>query len=153
MTLAGRLVGARTGPGTLSVNTASMFVPFEDIDAKFFEALLNSQFANAWYKLRDVNRDVRLNILANLPIVRDEKKWREIAEVGNRISKMRDFQHRYLDSCNIRNEDEVLASRFPKNWAAMLELKRVLDSKVFELYDLSPRQRSAVTALSDARVF
>ena len=130
-----------------------MFVPYEASNVGFFESLLNSQFANAWYKLRDMNPSVMLNVLAELPVVSDEVKWKRITRIGKEIAKIRRFQHRYLASCAIVKEKDFLSARFPKSWKTMVRLERSLNSKVFDMYGLTRQQRAAVTKLSDVRVF
>ena len=153
MTLANRLVAAVGGPGSLSVNTASMFIPQSDDNVDFFEALFNSQLVNAWYKLRDVNRDLRLNIVAQFPIIRDNNRWNQIAAIGRKISTIRRFHHRYLAACNFSNEKVILRDRFPKTWQEMSRLTIELDDEVCDLYKLSTRQRRNVQNLSRARIF
>lgn len=153
VTAATRLVAARGDPGSLAVSTASMFVPFSGSDVSFFVAILNSQLANAWYKLRDVNRSIRLGILAELPVVHDERRWKRIAEIGDEIARLRSFRHRFLASC-IGVEDGLPdPSRFPKTTIRATELWERLDKEVFQLYRLSSAQVTAARGLAAARVF
>jgi hypothetical protein len=153
MTLANRVVAAAAGPGALSVNTASMFIPLAAKHISFFEALFNSQLVNAWYKLRDANRDLRLNIMAQFPIIFDAAHWGRIAAIGKQIGAIRCFHHRYLPACNFNNEHKVLRERFPKSSSKMSALKAVLDEEIFDLYRLSSSQRKAVNKFGLVRIF
>ncbi|HTL66655.1 MAG TPA: N-6 DNA methylase [Lacunisphaera sp.] len=153
MTLARRLVAARSGPQTMGVSTASAFVPRDPRRIGFYEALLNSEFANAWYKLRDVHRCIKLCILTEFPVVDDETRWSRIAELGEELRHIRQTQHRYLPSCSVARESEVFEQKFPKlsQRAGLVQVQ--LDTEVYSLYELSKSQRRVAHQLSQQRVF
>ena len=153
MTLSTRLIAAIAGKGVLPVNTASMFVPEDEPSAHFFEALLNSHLANAWFKIRDSNRDIRLSVLVDLPVAHNRAAWSRIAGIGRQIAAVRRFFHRYLRNCNVRNETATLKRRFGKSVSKMSALLDALNSEVYDLYGMTPTQRSAIHRLSTYRTF
>jgi SAM-dependent methyltransferase len=153
VTLASRLVAAGSGSGTMAVSSASMFMPHDSVHIRFFEALLNSGLANAWYKLRDVNRCIKLSVLAELPIVPDEAKWKRVAEIGRQISEVRQFQHHSLASCSAAKSNNVIEAGLSERRTTISRLQEQLDHEIFDLYKLTSRQRKAIGKFSAARVF
>jgi hypothetical protein len=153
MTHRERLVAAVAGAGVYPVSTASFFAPEDPDSAHFFAALLNSAFANAWYKLHDTSRSIKIHFLRSLPVAHDPKSWRKIADLGQDCGRQRELFHRQLPSCSLRNEGRVLAARFPEVHARLVTLRRTLDEAIFDLYGLSDRRRKVVRRLSAARVF
>lgn len=153
MTLPARLVAALAGEGTLATSAASMFVPREVEHVGFFEALLNSDLANAWYKLREVNRSITLSVLADLPVVFDPAVWKNIRALGRELAEIREYFHRQSQSCTVAQEHEVFSEHFPRMWAKMVRIKNEMDSSIFGLYQLKREQRQIASELSRARVF
>jgi N-6 DNA Methylase len=153
MTHAERIVAALAGPGDYPVSTAAMFVPKEQELADFFEALLNSAFANAWYKMRDISRSIKLSYLRQLPVVYDREAWASIASLAKRCRTIRAYYHRRLSLCTLWNEERTLADRFPTQQARFVRLHREINDRMARLYKLSQEQAVAVDALSAARVF
>ena len=153
MTHADRLVAAVAGPGDYPVSTAAMFVPRDGEFTEFFEALLNSAFANAWYKLRDVNRSIKLSHLHRLPVINDRDAWRRIGALSVRCRAIRSYYHRNLGWCMPRSEKEVLPARFSEQHGRLLEYQRQIDDEIARLFCLSTRQRRVIAELSAKRVF
>jgi hypothetical protein len=153
MTLARRIIAARSGPQTMAVSTASAFVPAEEKYIGFYEALLNSEFANAWYKLRDVHRGIKLCILAEFPMIADKTQWTRITKFGEELRHIRQTQHRYLSSCSVARESEVFGEKFPKLSRRASLVQAQLDTEIYNLYELSTRQRQVARELSTRRVF
>lgn len=153
MTHSQRLLAAVAGPGTLPVSTAALFLPRDSGTAPFFAALLNSALANAWYKLRDVNRAIKIGYLRQLPVPDNPKMWRSIAELAGECAWLRTFFHDRLNSCTLRAEEERLANQFPKQWNRLVRYQRTIDVQVLDLYQITKSQRPYVFRLAAARVF
>jgi hypothetical protein len=153
MTLSTRLMAALGTPGQLATSAALMFVPHDQSQAGFFEALLNSHFANAWFKLREVNRAITLSVLEDLPVVFDAKKWNVLSELGRQMANFREHYHERVGLCTVHEEHEVFSRRFPQPWKEMVVVKENLDSQVFDLYGLTNKERKVVRGLSEARTF
>jgi hypothetical protein len=153
MTHAQRLVAAVAESGEYPVSTAAMFVPQDHATADFFEALLNSAFANAWYKVRDVNRSIKLSYLRRLPVVFDRDAWQRIGVLARRCRTIRSYYHRRLSVCTLWEEQNVLMSRFSRQHYWLVQLQAQIDTEVFRLYGLSPSESRAVLELSAVRVF
>jgi len=149
-THAERLVAAVAAPGSYPVSTASMFVPEDHAAADYFEALLNSSFANAWYKARDVSRSIKLTWLADLPVVFDQAVWRRVARLARQAAAVRSFYHRRLPTCTTR---PAAPTPYPEMDARLAEYQRLLDREIFDLHDFSSHQRRVIGNLSTARVF
>jgi hypothetical protein len=147
------LVAAVAGPGVYPVSTASFFAPEAPSHADFFAALLNSSVANAWYKLHDASRSIKICHLRSLPVMDDATRWQRIGELGQECTRERDLLHRYLSCCGVRNEDRLLAKRFPQAYARLVKLQQAIDEEIFRLYGLSDRRRKVILHLSEARVF
>jgi hypothetical protein len=153
MTHAERLVAAVAGPGDYPVSTAAMFVPREQEFADFFEALLNSTFTNAWYKLRDVNRSIKLAHLQRLPVACDATAWRRIGSLSARcraVCSCRDhcsgLRVMRSDKASLRSESSARHERF-------VAYRRQIDDEILGLLRLTPAQRRVVSELSATRVF
>lgn len=153
MTHRQRLVAGVAGPGTFPVSTASMFLPTWRDGSIFFAALLNSALANAWYKLRDVSRSIKLDYIRDLPVVHDQQAWQLIARLGRTCMNLRATLHRNLHVCTLPNEERTLARRFPGLYANLRECLWEIDHSIFELYCLPKRQRQIVLELAAKRVF
>ena len=153
MTLSTRLIAALSTPGQLAVSAALMFIPNDQSQARFFEVLLNSHFANAWFKLREVNRTITLSVLDHLPVVFNAKKWNILCEMGEQIANLRQYFHERVESCTVREESNVFNRRFPRTWKEMVAVKEELDSQIFDLYDFTNKERRVVKALSESRTF
>jgi hypothetical protein len=152
-TLPERLIAAIAGPNTYPVSTAAMFVPHDESAVGYFEALLNSSFANAWYKARDVTRSIKLLHLEDLPVIYDVDTWRRVALLARRCSTVRAFFHHRLEKCPVGREEVNLSVRFPRKHARLLAYERQIDREIFRLYGLTTRHRCAVLQLSSVRAF
>jgi hypothetical protein len=148
-----RLVAAHAGPGLYPVSTASMFVPTDEDCLDYFEALLNSAFANAWYKVRDISRSVKLLYLRELPVAYDRREWTRIAELARRCRHIREVFHQRMRKCTIWREEDYLPNRFPELHEELVDCQRRINSTIFELYAFSTRHARAILALSRARAF
>lgn len=153
MTHTQRLVAAVAGCGTYPVSTAALFLPNESWHVHFFAALFNSALANAWYKLRDLNRAIKISWLRELPVPYDTIAWRRIERLARQCSRLRMVMHRYSESCRMREEGDVLARRFPQCMKRMAGCLAQIDDEVFDLYGLSRDQRSVALRVRAARVF
>jgi hypothetical protein len=153
MTHRRRLIAAVAGARTYPVSTASMFVPHHPRSTHFFAGLLNSALANAWYKLHDVSRSIKLDLLRNFPVVRNEKVWERISKLALACANFRRQLHRRLRTCAVPMEKQILGARFPGLYRRLRDCEREIDREVFELYGLSRAQRKAVAELAAARVF
>jgi hypothetical protein len=153
MTHRERLVAASTGSGTCAVSTAMMFFPREENYCDFFAALLNSQLANAWYKLRDVSRSIKLTYLRELPVPFDLNSWKDISSLARECHLMRTEFHRKVRLCTVNNEKQFMMKTFGNKFKAFLECRNEIETKVFDLYGLSRSRRTAVYNFSDTRVF
>jgi hypothetical protein len=153
MTHRQRLVAGVAGPRTYPVSTASMFLPDVPHATHFFAALLNSALANAWYKLRDVSRSIKLACLRDFPVVCEQRAWERISVLACACAGLRATFHRRLPVCTVRSEHELLAQRFPLLYRRVRECQWEIDREVFELYDVPRAQRQVVLKLAAARVF
>jgi Eco57I restriction-modification methylase len=153
MTHGKRLVSALAGPGTLPVSTAGLFVPKDRKHSRFFVALLNSAVVNAWYKLRDLNRAIKIGYLRSLPVPEDTKVWETIGLLAEACTDIRMFFHRHCSLCAIRNEGEWLSQRFPKEWFRLVEHQGEIDRKLLDLYGIPMTSRPAVMDLGTRRSF
>ena len=113
-----------------------MFFPHDEGYRDFFVAILNSQLANAWYKLRDVSRSIKLNHLREFPVPFDVQYWKRICELARACRDMRSEFHKKLSRCSVNGEDEFLRKRFGDEFSAFAESRNRIDAAVFELYDL-----------------
>jgi hypothetical protein len=153
MTHRQRLVAAVAGPGTLAVSTAGFFLPANSGDSLFFAALLNSALANAWYKVRDLNRAIKISYLRQLPVREHPKTWRSISVLAMECVSLRTFFHKRMNSCTLKEEASRLSVRFPEEWCRLVEHQREIDQKIFELYEISKARREAILRLTATRVF
>jgi len=153
MTHRQRLVAAVSGRGTHPVSTAALFLPNDPRYVHFFAALFNSALANAWYKLRDLNRAIKISYLRQLPVPCDARKWQRIDRVARRCARLRAFLHGRLESCTLRDEHETLVERFPKWMERLGKYQEQIDVEVFELYKISKARRSVARRVGAARVF
>jgi hypothetical protein len=153
MTHRQRLVAAVAGPGSYPVSTASMFVPETRDAAYFFSALLNSALANAWYKLHDVSRSIKLARLREFPVVHCDKAWQRIAALARICVDVRRSFHRRLRVCTVPLENKVLAERFPREYGRLRECKAEMDREIFDLYQVARPERNVALEFSAARVF
>src|SRR6185295_116851 len=114
-------------------------------EADFVEGLLNSALANAWLKVRDPGRDIKLSTIADLPIVRDKELERRIGGLARAIRATRSSQHRRLDRCppSLRKSQLV-----PRSSGRIASLVAQMDCAVYELYRLRPGERHEVEKLS-----
>jgi tRNA1(Val) A37 N6-methylase TrmN6 len=153
MTHRQRLVAAVSSRGTHPVSTAALFLPNDRRYVHFFAALFNSALANAWYKLRDLNRAIKISYLRQLPVPWDIRRWRRIDRVARRCARLRTFLHGHLESCTLRDEHETLVTRFPKWMARLGKYQEQIDVEVFDLYKVSKARRSIALRVATARVF
>src|SRR5262249_36019323 len=63
-----RLIAAAAGPGTYAVSTASMFIPDRPDLTDYWAAMLNSAVANTWFKMRDVSRTIKIDLVRQIPV-------------------------------------------------------------------------------------
>jgi len=153
MTHRQRLVAGVAGPGTYPVSTASMFLPGSYSAAHFFAALLNSAVANAWYKLHDVSRSIKLIRLRQFPVVQSNEAWERISALAMTCSELRRSFHRRLRECTVPLEENVLADRFPSEYSRLRECKTEIDREIFDLYQITGTQRKIAIEFAAARVF
>lgn len=151
MTHTTRLVAAVGDPGVAPVSTASLYLPKESRFADFFAALLNSTFANGWYKLRDVNRSVKLFHLRELPVVFDEDTWERIGRLARDcVLLWRDVHD--LSPGTLLAEEQLLQGTRSRS-SKWEQLRRNIDDEIFDLYKVSFRRRKEIARLVDSRTF
>jgi hypothetical protein len=153
MTHGQRLIAALAGPGTLPVSTAGFFLAANPKDSLFFAALLNSALANAWYKVRDLNRAIKISYLRLLPVRKHTEIWQSVSALAGECVGLRTFFHKRLNSCTFREEASWLSTRFPNEWGKLVEYQWKIDQKVFELYQIPKGKHKAILHLATARVF
>ena len=112
MTHRERLIAACAGPGSCAVSTVMMFFPSDEKYCDFFAAILNSQLANAWYKLRDVSRSIKLTHLRVFPVPFDVKYWKRICELARDCRLLRLEFHKKVPCCTVNSEDGFLMKGF-----------------------------------------
>jgi hypothetical protein len=139
-------------PGSYPVSTAGIFVPAQQNHAHFFAALLNSALANAWYKLRDLNRAIKISYLRLLPVPHDLQRWMGIGRLAEEYSEIRLSLHDDLGSCVLRQEHRTLARSFPRVWSRMEDIRQEIDRRIFDLYQISRARRKEVLQIAAARV-
>ena len=153
MTLATRLIAAQAGKGMMAVSSASMFIPHDTQHVNVFEALLNSQFVNAWYKLHDTTRSIKISILENLPIVSEPARWKKLAKIGRDIAGIRTAQH-FRDCKGAKGETSCRGGEGgAEKFEELADLEALLNAEIFAMYGLTARQRIATARFSAARVF
>lgn len=135
ISLARRLVAAVGGSGQLACSTAAMFMPADARHADFIAGLLNSVFANAWYKSRDHHHSIKISVLKELEIPHDEALWQEIASCARELSKKSNLPCR--NSGHVDRPD----------------LQAKLDELVFDLYSVGQADRVELAAHSAMRPF
>jgi len=151
MTHASRLVAAVGESGVAPVSTASLYLPKEPRFAHFYAALLNSTFANAWYKLRDVNRSVKLFHLRELPLIFDEESWARIGELARFCGLLWQDVHDLSPGTLLSEEQLLLGNRSRSlRWK---QLRNQIDDEIFDLYKVSSRRRKEVARMVGARTF
>jgi hypothetical protein len=147
-----RLVAAAAGPNTYAVNSASLFVPEDGALVDFFTAVLNSSVANAWFKLRDISRTIKMNIVRAIPVAMDRSAGPDIVMLARKCAWVRQELHTDGKVCS---SDAIILAR--ANGNPVLEearrIERRLDDALFELYRLSRTERQRVRELSEGRVF
>lgn len=153
VTIAARLAAASLGPGEFGVGSCSVFLPTDPAQTGFFVGLLNSSFANAWYKSRDLCRAIKFWHLRNLPVQFDSACWHRIGHATQRCSQIWKSVHDLLDSCREGDEDRRLKRICPQQYKELTDVRHGIDHMIFELFGFSPRQRRAICKLSGSRVF
>ncbi|HEY6252473.1 MAG TPA: N-6 DNA methylase [Candidatus Angelobacter sp.] len=153
VTIAARLAAASLGPGEFGVGSCSVFLPTDPAQTGFFVGLLNSSFANAWYKSRDLCRAIKFWHLRNLPVQFNPASWRRISHAAKRCSQIWKSIHDLQDSCREGDEDQRLKRVCPQQYKELTDVRHEIDHMIFELFGFSPRQRRAICKLSDSRVF
>jgi N-6 DNA Methylase len=153
MTHGQRLVAAVADAGTYPVSTAGFFLPADTRYVNFFAGLLNSALANAWYKLHDLNRAIKISYLRKLPVPVNVKKWEQIAKLARQCIRLRMFFHDRVTSCTQREEAKWLAMEFPRRWNQLVRCQRQIDLRIFELYRIPRGKRASVSRLAVARIF
>jgi len=153
MTHRERLVAAKATPGTCAVSTAMMYFPQDENGCDFFTALLNSHLANAWYKIRDVSRSIKLTFLRELPVPFNSKCWKHISDLSKQCHLMRAEFHRVIPLCTISNEQNVFLKKFGVKFKTFLEYRNEIEDLVFHLYNISGSRRNSICKFSQLRVF
>ncbi len=148
-----RLVAAVAGAGTYPVSTAGLFLPKDSRHILFFAALLNSALANAWYKLRDLNRAIKITYLRQFPVPERIEKWQVIGKLAQQCTRLRCFFHERVVSCTQREEGRRLAKQFPDQWGRLVSCQREIDLQILELYQVPSQHHAAVFQLARARLF
>jgi tRNA1(Val) A37 N6-methylase TrmN6 len=151
MTHGTRLVAATAGAGMAPVSTASMFRPKDAQFLHFYAALLNSALVNAWYKVRDVNRSIKLFHIRELPIVYEKRAWDRIGAMALDCSTIWERSHEHPHDGLAAEERFVHGS--PGGCSEWSHLRSQIDSEIFDLYDVSASQRNIVFRLVNARAF
>jgi len=153
MTHKERLVAAKAAPGTCAVSTAMMYFPQDENDCDFFTALLNSHLANAWYKVRDVSRSIKLTFLRQLPVPFDSKYWKYISDLSKQCRLMRAEFHRVMPLCTVSNEQDAFLKTIGVRFKTFLECRNEIEDLVFNLYNISDNRRNSIRKFSGLRVF
>jgi tRNA1(Val) A37 N6-methylase TrmN6 len=153
MTHKERLIAAKAGPGACAVSTAMMYFPRDDDYCDFFVALLNSHLANAWYKVRDVSRSIKLTFLREFPVPFDSKHWKHVAELSKECSRIRAGFHRAMPQCTINGEERLLLRKFGIEFDKFLKCRNEIDNVIFDLYCISDNRRKLIRGFSDLRIF
>ena len=151
MTHGTRLVAAVAEAGMAPVSTASMFCPKDARQVHFYAALLNSTLVNGWYKLRDVNRSIKLFHIRELPIVYDEAVWSRVGKMAQECSLVWKKSHEHS------HDDLAAEERFvtgnPDICSEWNHLRSQIDREIFDLYGVSTSERQIVVRLVGARAF
>src|SRR5262249_11723485 len=134
MTHRDRLVAATAKPGVCAVSTAMMFRPNHQTQCDFFTALLNSHVANAWYKMRDVSRSIKLAHLRQFPVPYEPALWERVSQLARDCRRLRMQFHRSIPVCTIANESEVLLQRFGHRFKSFLDRRNMIEELIFNLY-------------------
>ncbi|ESX62652.1 hypothetical protein X760_05880 [Mesorhizobium sp. LSHC422A00] len=149
VSLAQRLVAATGKAGELACSTSAMFVPFEPDHAHFISGLLNSSFANAWYKSRDYNHSIKISVLKGLDIPVELSLWNEIGRCARDLSA---HQTRVRDNwAATPNRSGAMRSHIDDGDPE--GLRRKLDDLVFDLYEVREPDRARLKTLSETRSF
>ncbi|OED00951.1 hypothetical protein A9Z06_13520 [Rhizobium sp. YK2] len=144
VSLAQRLVAAVGGSGELACSSAAMFVPSDATHADFTAGLLNSAFANAWYKSRDHNHSIKISVLKEMEVPLDETLWLEIARRSRKLAAAH----------GAKPDRSLILGRVPDAKEIDLdELRRELDELVFDLYSIGAVERGRLKSLSVMRSF
>jgi len=151
MTHGTRLVAAVADSGAVPVSTASMYLPNDPGFVHFYAALLNSAFVNGWYKLRDVNRSIKLFHIREVPVVYDKDVWDRVGSIARACSRIWGKAHEGSPVSLAAEEQFVKGS--PAIYSEWNYLRTQIDSEIFDLYEVSASQREIVHRLVDARAF
>jgi hypothetical protein len=148
-----RLVAATSETGTYPVSTAAMFVPDEPELTDFWTAILNSAIANAWYKLRDISRAVKLELVRDVPVPFRDDCVSTVISMSRHCAGLRRQLHRLERRCIVAEEHLVLAPNHPGLFSRISKAQQAVDDILFDLYRVSRKQRGLILAFSTARVF
>jgi hypothetical protein len=153
MTHRQRVVAAIAGRGTYPVSTAGFFLPIDGLNLYFVVAVLNSSLANAWYKIRDVNRSIKLVHLRQLPVPLCPKASHTIVTLAQACEKICIAIHQLRSPCTVVNEALEQPHAPTRLFRRLGDLRRAIDDAIFDLYELSAPQRAVALRLAKARVF
>jgi hypothetical protein len=128
-----------------------MYIPDDARFLEFYVALFNSSLANAWYKVRDVNRAIKLCILEDLPIIFDRNAWMGIGALAQECVRLRTIMHKASDQGPI-SEDRMLSGTSSSLRAWQTTVNQI-DTAVFDLYGVPQPGRTAISEFVQARVF
>jgi len=148
-----RLIAAVAGPGNYPVGSASMFVPNDPKDSWFFAALLNSSVANAWFKVRDVSRNIKLELVREVPVPAEKNMKDRVRALAGRCANLRDELHQIGGKCVIGSEHRFADQKASRLLGALRESERMLDEIFYELYNLSRTERRTVAEVANLRIF
>ena len=148
-----RLIAACVGPGGFAVNTASVFVPHIPRSSPFFAALLNSSVVNAWFKLRDVSRTIKLELVREVPVPSEQGMKDHVQALAGKCANLRHKLHRLGQRCVIERQEGLRDKRTLDIVNALVESEKELDEIFYDLYKLSRSEKRGVDEVARARVF
>jgi hypothetical protein len=148
-----RLVAAAGEPGSYGVSTASMFFPSDPGLTDYWTAILNSAVANGWFKLRDVSRRIKIDLVREIPVPMASEAVPAVTALSRECADLRLDLHRTIEKCTLTEEDRILQARCPVLFSRIRQAEATLDDLLFDLYKVPSRQRKTLLDLSTARVF
>jgi hypothetical protein len=130
-----------------------MFFPSDPGLTDYWTAILNSAVANGWFKLRDVSRRIKIDLVREIPVPMASEAVPAVTALSRECADLRLDLHRTIEKCTLTEEDRILQARCPVLFSRIRQAEATLDDLLFDLYKVPSRQRKTLLDLSTARVF
>jgi len=147
-----RLIAAAASPGTYAVSTASMFFPDLSDLTDYWAAIFNSAVANTWFKMRDVSRTIKIDLVRQIPVPIPQQTD-AVTELSRLCSDLRAELHVSIIHCTTVERQRVVHKTLAGLLSKIERTENAIESQVIELYEIPRAKRRELLELSLARVF